>query len=597
MAVPQVSKHDSAGTVTDATAPAKAAAGNGPPAGESAPAEAPEAADLAAMLDLLLPGGAAGTLRRFRPDSSTVRCAVQLALHPLALARRTSALAAELAKIAAGTSATAPARRDRRFADAAWSENPLLKRAVQGYLAIGQTAEALLEDAGLDWRDNERVKFLLINLIAAAAPSNNPLLSPLAWKAVIDTGGLSIVRGLRALISDMSSAPHVPTMVEPAAFTVGQDIAVTPGAVVARTDVCELIQYEPATPTVYRFPILMIPPMINKYYIADLAPGRSMLEFFVAQGYQVFVISWRNPGKQFSHWNINTYGGAVADSLSAVRSITRAPKVNLAGLCAGGITSSMVCAHLSQTGQLDQLATLFLGVTLLDQSQAGTTVALMDAPLAAASIMSSRVRGYMDGKTLAEVFAWLRPDDLIWNYWVNNYLQGKPPPPFDILYWNADTTRMPAGLHRDFIKLALANALTKPDEATMLGSPVDLSKVDVDAYVVGGVDDHIAPWKMAYRATQLLGGNIKFVLSTSGHIASMVNPPANPKATFRVGPGNPPDPDEWLAHAETQQGSWWPDYTAWLAGRSGGMKPRPRALGSSKYPQLMPAPGSYVLET
>ncbi|HBW18207.1 MAG: PHA/PHB synthase family protein [Streptosporangiaceae bacterium] len=597
MAVPQINEHESAGTVGEPAAPASKAASNGHPAGESARPEIPEAADLVAMLDMLLPGGTVGALHRFRPDASTLRCAVRLALRPDALARRTTTLASELAKVAAGTSTIAPARRDRRFADPAWSENPMLKRAVLGYLAISQAAEGLLEDAGLDWRDNERVKFILINLIAAAAPSNNPLLSPVAWKAVIDTGGLSIVRGLRALISDMSSSPHVPTMVEPDAFTVGKDIAVSPGAVVARTDVYELIQYEPTTPTVYRFPILMVPPMINKYYITDLAPGRSMLEFFVAQGYQVFVISWRNPGKEFSHWNVNTYGSAVTDSLATVRSITKAPKVNLGGLCAGGITSSMVSAHLAATGHLDEISTLFLGVTLLDQSQAGTTVAIMDAPIAAASVMSSRVRGYMDGKTLAEVFAWLRPDDLIWNYWVNNYLQGKPPPPFDILYWNADTTRMPAGLHRDFIKLAQANALTKAGVASMLGSPVDLSKVDVDTYVVGGVDDHIAPWKMAYRATQLLGGNIKFVLSTSGHVASMVNPPSNPKATFRIGPGNPPDPEEWLAHAETEHGSWWPDYTAWLADRSGGQKPRPRALGSSKYPPLMPAPGTYILQT
>ena len=553
--------------------------------------------DAAGALEFFMLDEALGSLRRLQPDTSLVHYAVNLTGRPGMVAQRAGKLAADLASIATGSSTIAPQRRDRRFADPAWSKNPLLKRTVQTYLAVAQTAEELLADAELDWRENERLKFILTNLIAASAPSNYPLLSPDALKAFIDTGGMSAVRGIRALVSDMSSAPRVPTMVEPGAFEVGKDLACTPGAVVARTEVFELIQYKPTTPTVYQYPLLMIPPMINKYYITDLAPGRSMLEFFVAQGYQVFVISWRNPGKEFSHWNVNTYGSAVTDSLATVRSITKAPKVNLGGLCAGGITSSMVSAHLAATGHLDEISTLFLGVTLLDQSQAGTTVAIMDAPIAAASVMSSRVRGYMDGKTLAEVFAWLRPDDLIWNYWVNNYLQGKPPPPFDILYWNADTTRMPAGLHRDFIKLAQANALTKAGVASMLGSPVDLSKVDVDTYVVGGVDDHIAPWKMAYRATQLLGGNIKFVLSTSGHVASMVNPPSNPKATFRIGPGNPPDPEEWLAHAETEHGSWWPDYTAWLADRSGGQKPRPRALGSSKYPPLMPAPGTYILQT
>ena len=569
-------------------------------ASESAEFGATDAAgelDAAGALDLFLPDAALGTLRRFRPDTSMVRYTARLASHPGTVTRRAGQLAADLAGIAAGKSEIAPDRRDRRFAEAAWSENPLLRRTVQAYLAVGQTAEGLLADAELDWRDNERLKFVLTNLIAASAPSNYPLLSPAAWKAFIDTRGLSLLRGMRALVSDMSSAPHIPTMVAPDAFEVGKDLAVTPGAVVARTDVYELIQYQPTTPTVHRIPLLMVPPMINKYYIMDLAPGRSMIEFFVAQGYQVFVISWCNPGRRDRHWDLNSYGGAVVDSLSAARGITKAPKVNLMGLCAGGITSSMVSAHLAATGQLDQINSLGLGVTVLDQSQAGTTVALMDTTTAAASVLASRTRGYMDGRTLAEVFAWLRPDDLIWNYWVNNYLQGKKPPPFDILYWNADTTRMPAGLHRNFIEIAMANGLTKPGATSMLGSPVDLSRIDVDSYVVAGIDDHIVPWPSAYRATQLLGGdNIRFVLSTSGHVAAMVNPPSNPKATFRLAPGNPPDHREWLAQAETVQGSWWPDYTSWLADRSGGMKQAPRTLGNAKFLPLDPAPGTYILQ-
>ncbi len=561
--------------------------------GESAE---PEATNAVGMLDLVLPDATLGTLRRFVPDSSLVRYATRLATRPAMVARRAAKLTADLADIAKGSSEIAPERRDRRFADPAWSENPLLKRAVQTYLALGGTAEELLTDADLDWRDNTRLKFMLTNLIAASAPSNNPLLSPAAWKAFIDTGGLSAVRGARALVSDMSSAPRIPTMVQPDAYEVGKDLAVSPGAVVARSDVYELIQYQPTTPTVYQIPLLMVPPMINKYYVTDLAPGRSMLEFFVSQGYQVFVLSWANPGKDARNWDINTYGEAVVDSIGALRAITKAPKVNVMGLCAGGILSSMVSAHLSATGQLGQIGCLGLGVTLLDMTQAGTTVSLMDENTAAGSILASRTRGYMDGRTLAGVFAWLRPDDLIWNYWVNNYLQGKTPPAFDILYWNADTTRMPAGLHRSFIEIAMDNALTKPDATSMLGSPVDLSKIDVDTYVVAGIDDHISPWPSAYRATQLLGGNSRFVLSNSGHIAAMVNPPSNPKATFRLSPGNPPDHREWLAQAETVQGSWWPDYTTWLAERSGEMKQAPRTQGNAKFPPLCPAPGTYVLQ-
>ena len=553
-------------------------------------------ANSAGPLDFLLPDATLGILRRFLPDASLARWAATLASNPAAVARRGAQLSTDLAGIAVGSSAIAPNRRDRRFSDPAWTSNPVLKRWVQTYLALSQTTEGLLADAELDWRDNTRLKFMLTNLIAASAPSNNPFLSPVAWKAAIDSGGLSLVRGLRAFASDMASAPHIPTMVEPDAFTIGKDIGVTPGSVVARTDVYELIQYQPSTPTVYQYPLLMVPPMINKYYITDLAPGRSMLEYFVSQGYQVFVISWRNPDQNMKNWDVNTYGEAIVDSMGTAREITKAPKANVIGLCAGGILTSMVSAHLAATGQLDQISSLCLGVTLLDMTMAGMTVSLMSESTAVASTLASRVKGYMDGRTLAEVFAWLRPDDLVWNYWVNNYLQGKTPPPFDILYWNADTTRMPAALHRNFIDIAMANALTRPGVAHMLGTPVNLSKIDRDLYIVAGIDDHISPWPSAYRATQMLGGQKRFVLSNSGHIAAMVNPPSNPKATFRVGNDTPPHHSDWLAQAETVQGSWWPDYTTWLQSRSGDMKDAPSVLGSEKFPPLDAAPGTYVLE-
>jgi polyhydroxyalkanoate synthase len=254
----------------------------------------------------------------------------------------------------------------------------------------------------------------------------------------------------------------------------------------------------------------------------------------------------------------------------------------------------MVAAHLSDIGQLDRVATLCLGVTVLDQERAGTAGAMIDEATATAAIAASRARGYLDGRALAEVFAWLRPDDLIWNYWVNNYLQGRKPPPFDILYWNADTTRLPAALHRDFITLALGNSLTKPGAARMLGSPVDLGKVDTETYVIAGIADHLCPWQCCYRSTQLLGGPSTFVLSTSGHIASMVNPPGNPKATFQTADENPPDPREWLANAQTVSGSWWPHYSDWLAVRSGRDGKSRSRLGRKGYEVLAAAPGTYV---
>jgi polyhydroxyalkanoate synthase len=555
---------------------------------------AADAADAAGGLDLLLTDAALGITRRLRPDSSLLRLAAGLARRPGLVGRQAARLGTELGQIAVGRSAIAAAPRDRRFADPAWRDNAVLRRGVQAYLAAGQTAEDLLAGVELGWRDDTRLRFLLANVIAAAAPSNNPVLSPAGWKALIDTGGGSVVRGLRALTADLASAPRVPSMVPAGAFLVGQDLAVTPGGVVYSCEQFELIQYQPVTETVYRYPLLIVPPMINKYYITDLAPGRSMAEFFTGQGHQVFVMSWRNPDARHRDWNLDTYGGAVVRALDAVREISGAAKASVCALCSGGIVTSMVAAHLSVTGELNKLASLCLGVTVLDQAQAGTAGAMIDEETAAAAMAVSQARGYLDGRALAEVFAWLRPDDLIWNYWVNNYLQGRPPPAFDILSWNADTTRLPAALHHDFIRLALANALTVPGAATMLGSPVDLSKVDTEAYVIAGIADHLCPWESCYRTTGLLGGPVRFVLSTSGHIAALVNPPGNPKASFRTAPSNPADPAGFLDAASTVPGSWWSDYSAWLAERSGGRKRSPRTLGRKGYPVLYAAPGTYV---
>ena len=432
------------------------------------------------------------------------------------------------------------------------------------------------------------MKFLLTNLIAAAAPSNNPLLSPVAWKALLDTGGQNAVRGLGALARDLASPPRVPSMVPAGAFEVGKDLAVTPGGVVHSCEQFELIQYQPVTGTVFQYPLLIVPPMINKYYITDLAPGRSMAEFLTAQGHQVFVISWRNPDARHRDWDLDTYGGAVVEALAGVRAITGAARASICALCSGGIVTSMVAAHLGATGQLDQLASLCLGVTVLDQAQAGTAAALIDEATATAAMAASGLRGYLDGRALAEVFAWLRPDDLIWNYWVNNYLQGRPPPAFDILYWNADTTRLPAALHHDFIRLGLANALTVPGAATMLGSPVDLAKVDVDAYVVAGIADHLCPWQSCYRTTQLFGGPVKFVLSTSGHIAALVNPPDNQKASFRTVQGTlePGRPTPVPGHRRPDAG----ELVAGLLGLAGRAERRADAQPGRAGPGGLPSP-------
>ncbi len=558
---------------------------------ESAAADA-----AAAPLDLLLTDAALGVLNRVNPGGSGLRLAAALAARPRLVVGRTRTLLGELTRIAAGTSQVQPSRRDRRFADPGWAGNPLLRRALQAYLAAAQTAEGLAQDADLDWADTERVGFVLTNLIDALAPSNNPVLNPAALKAAIDTGGGSALAGLRHFAADMASPPRIPSMVEPDAFKVGMDLAVTPGAVVARTEVFELIQYRPATAAVRQVPLLIVPPTINKFYVIDLARGRSMAEYLAGSGLQVFMMSWRNPDSRHAKWDFSTYGQAVLDAMDAVTRITRSEQTAITGVCSGGIIAAMVAAHLAHTGRQDQIAALTLMVTVLDQSRAGLGSAVIDERNARLAAAASQARGYLDGRSLAEVFAWLRPNDLIWNYWVNNYLLGRKPPPFDILYWNADTTRMTAGLHQDLLQLGVANALVRPGRATMLGSPVDLAAVDRDTYLVAGITDHICPWQSCYRSTQLLAGRERFVLSTSGHIAAMVNPPGNDKARYQLAKECPEDPQQWLGRAETRDGSWWPDYADWLAERCGEEKAAPGELGGGGLVPICDAPGTYVYD-
>ena len=559
-------------------------------------------ADQAAPLDALLVQATRSPLRRFMPSASTAKWAAGLVRHPRRSGRRLTDLASELATVVTGSSAITPSQRDRRFTDAAWLDNPVLRRLVQAYLATGQAAQDLVDGADLDWRDAERVRFTVENLVQAMAPSNVPLVNPASAKAAIDTAGLSLVRGARNLLADVASAPRVPAMVDTSGFEVGRNLAATPGAVVFRSEMLELIHYSPQTEVVRRIPLMIVPPTINKNYALDLAPGRSLVEYLVQQGQQVFMISWRNPDARHAHWGLDEYVTAVLDAMAAAERVCGTESTAVAGVCSGGIIAGLAAAHLAATGRQDRLAAFTLLVTVLDNARAGTSAALIDEPLAAAAKAMSERRGYLDGRALAEVFAWLRPGDLIWNYWVNNYLLGKQPPAFDILFWNADTTRMTASLHADFIDIAMGNRLVSAGAATVLGTPVDLGQISVDSYVLAGISDHITPWQNCYRSTTLLGGQTRFVLSTSGHIAALVNPPTNVKATFQTNEAfqpdhnSPGDAQQWLQSAHTSQGSWWPDFAAWLGERCGADTAAPTELGGGGLRPLAEAPGTYVFE-
>ncbi len=535
-----------------------------------------------------------GRVRRFLDPVSTAKLAAALARRPRVVARQVGGLGAELGRIATGSSELAPANGDRRFGDRAWNESWMFRRLMQAYLALGGTVEALIDDADLDWQAESLARFTLSNVLDAVAPTNLPLTNPTVLKETLDRGGANLVHGGRRMVRDISKG-RLPAMVDTSKFEVGGNLALTTGSVVLRTDICELIHYRPTTEQVYETPILIVPPTINKYYVLDLAPRRSIVEHRLGEGHQVFMVSWRNPDREHGHFDFDTYAEAVLETRQAASEIAGHASVHVMAACSGGIIAAGTLGHLAAKGRLGEVASLTLLVCAIDNKQAGTASALTTKEVAATAIAHSARQGYLEGEALASVFAWLRPNDLIWNYVINNYMLGKEPPAFDILYWNQDTVRLAAGLHRDLVLLAMQNALTKAGAFTVLGSPADLSQVTLDTYIIAGSNDHIVPWPNAYASTQLFGGETRFVLSASGHIQALINPPSpDSRSSFQVADAHPPDPTEWRERAVTKRGSWWPDHVEWLSTRSGELKPAPSALGNSRYKAQAKAPGTYV---
>lgn len=550
-----------------------------------------------AALDVLLTDAAMGNpaQRMLRRPGTLVKTAARVGLRPDRVARQAAGLTREVVAITRGTSAVAPRKGDKRFADPAWEKSWLFRRIAQGYIAAGAAVDGLIDDAHLDWRADTMARFLAGNVHDLLAPTNFVWSNPAVMKETLDQGGANLVKGVRRAGRDIG-ARRLPAMVDTSRFQVGGNVAVTPGAVVLRTEVFELLHYAPSTPTVRPVPLLMIPPTINKYYVLDLAPGRSMVEYLLAQGQQVFMISWRNPEAEQGHYDFDTYADAVLQARDAVAQICRQGAIHLAAACSGGIITSGLIGHLAATGRLDEnVASLTLMVCALDNARAGTASALVGRELAAAAVAESARKGYLDGTSLANVFAWLRPNDLVWGYVINNYLMGKPPPAFDILFWNQDGVRLSAGLHRDFVHMALDNAMTKPGGMTVLGSPVDLGRVELDTYVVAGLNDHIVPWENAYRGARLFGRAPRFVLSTSGHVQALINPPGpQSRSSFRVADELPVSEADFLTEVPTISGSWWTDYARWLGERSGDPRPARKSLGSATHKPLAKAPGNYV---
>jgi polyhydroxyalkanoate synthase subunit PhaC len=514
---------------------------------------------------------------------------------PSALLRRQVDLLGDLAKVALGRSDIDPSA-DKRFADAAFTDHPLYKRWAQGYLAWARSVHAAVDGSDVDEPTRLRSRFEANLLTEAFAPTNGLAGNPAAIKEAVRTRGASLVAGAQHFAADARDNGGMPAMVEREAFEVGRNLALTPGSVVFRNDVLELIRYRPATPTVWARPLLVVPPQINKYYVLDLAPGRSLVESAVADGQQVFMVSWRNPGAEHAPWGLDAYCSALLEAIDVARDLTGSEDLNLMGVCAGGITSAALLGYLAAIGDRRVHAATLL-VAVLDWSNPSTIGTFTSGPSASSARAKAAEDGILSGAELAKLFAWLRPNDLVWNYWVNNYLMGRKPAAFDILAWNDDATNLPAALLEDFLAVAGDNALAEPGGVRVLGEKVDLAAVVCDAYVVGGLTDHITPWEGCYETTRLFGGRTEFVLCASGHIQTLVCPLDNPKAKFLTNGGDPLTAAQWKATATENRGSWWGHWLGWMRERSGESVRAPRNLGNRRHPSLCPAPGTYVLRS
>jgi polyhydroxyalkanoate synthase subunit PhaC len=533
-------------------------------------------------------------LTRRQLGSALGRLLGRVAIEPGVVVTGGIEAARQLLDVALGRNELVPDPSDKRFADPAWTDNPLYRRLLQAYLVERDALVRLVDDVGLDPKSRERARFALSLVTEAAAPTNTLLGNPSALGKAWQTRGQSLVAGLRHVRHDLRHNGGMPSMVDTRPFKVGENIAVTPGEVIHRSELFELIQYAPAGPRTFRRPLVVVPPQINKYYISDLGQGRSLVEHTVAAGIPYFTISWRNPTPAQRDWNLATYVSACKEAIEVACDVSATGDANVAGMCAGGITLASLLGHLAATDESLVNSATFM-VAGLDISGESTVGLLSSTRSIEAARARSQRRGVLDGRDLGRLFAWLRPNDLVWNYWVNNYLLGQNPPAFDILYWNADTTNLPAGLHSDFLALLGSNSLATPGSIEVLGTPVDLGKVRCDTYVVAGATDHIIPWTAAYRTTQLLGGDTEFVLGSSGHIQAIVNPPGNKRSKFLTRPGPPPaDPFEWRAGAITSEGTWWDHWLRWLGERSGDQRRAPVKLGNRRHPPIEPAPGRYV---
>jgi poly[(R)-3-hydroxyalkanoate] polymerase subunit PhaC len=488
-----------------------------------------------------------------------------------------------------------PGTADSRFKDADWSSHFLFDYIKQSYLIAARHIQQTVHKVeGLSPESEKKVAFFTRQYVDALSPTNFLLTNPQVLRETVSSGGQNLVRGLKNLLADIEKGGGQlrVSMTDETAFKLGQNVATTPGKVVWQTDLMQLIQYQPTTREVYKRPLVIIPPWINKYYILDLREKNSFIRWAVDRGHTVFVLSWVNPDARLAQKGFEDYmlEGPLA-ALEAVEKATGERKVNFIGYCLGGTLLGATLGYLSQKNE-SKVASATYFVSLLDFSQPGELGVFIDEEQVANLERKMNQRGYLDGAEMAGTFNLLRSNDLVWSFVVNNYLMGKDPFPFDLLYWNADSTRMPARMHSYYLRnMYLKNAMGTPGGIELVGVPIDLSKVKIPSYFISTVEDHIAPWKSTYRGARYLGGPVKFVLGGSGHIAGVVNPPAAKKYHYWTNDALPATPEEWFATAKQVPGSWWDDWQAWLDKMN---SHEPKVPARVPKNALENAPGSYA---
>lgn len=488
---------------------------------------------------------------------------------------------------------TAAASADNRFGSDAWSTLPYFRLLKQVYLINSAWLSELVEAAALPQPQARRVGFVLRQALDALAPTNFAATNPEVIELAARTRGASLLEGLRHLQAD--SARGRMAMTDEAAFEVGRNLAVTPGAVVYENAVAQMIQYAPLTPQVYVRPLLIIPPFINKYYILDLRPENSFVRYALEQGHQVFIVSWRNAGRELERATWDDYAmHGVLEPLDAALEITRARAANMLGFCVGG---TLLASTLATMPRPQRVGSVTLLATMLDFTDVGEIGAYVDEAYVQQCEAQYRDGGLMPGRRLADAFASLRANELVWRFLIENYLKGRTPAAFDLLYWNSDSANLPGPLFAWYLRnMYLENNLRVPGKLRVQGQAVDLKRIAAPGYVLATREDHIVPWTSAFASTRLLGGKMQFVLGASGHIAGVINPAGGAKRCHWIGPGDAAAPDEWLARATRQPGSWWPHWSRWLKRRAGRSVAAPADVGSKEHPRVEPAPGRFVLE-